>query len=383
MHSLGCFRDKAKLTKDLLSEDDNQEKMIYFLLLDRKERYPSQEDQNLPPRNEIVDPPRKRVDSPMLSRHGKRRPERKSMEVLSVTEGGSPLPVRRAIDMATHGQRSRSISGASSGLSTSPLSSPRPVRRFFVPPQSPDLCQSPNCSPTHSPGVSLNGVGPPRGPHYQPKMGSPLMHPRTQTLPAKPKMSEKPLQTTRSNPLPSTAGAPAAPKSEPPTPSQPPAPCVPGSPRARRHPPLTVPPKLSIPLSPAPPMSPLRRQPPPTPRLRHPPHRPPHHPHHHHHHPDHNGQCLPPVAQVTPHPSPRGSPLPTPKGTPVHTPKDSPAGTPSPTPPPSPSIGGLPWRTRLNSIKNSFLGSPRFHRRKMQVPTQEDMSSLTPDSSPE
>ncbi|XP_029001163.1 serine/threonine-protein kinase BRSK2-like isoform X8 [Betta splendens] len=230
MHSLGCFRDKDKLSKDLLSEDDNQEKMIYFLLLDRKERYPSHEDQNLPPRNEI-DPPRKRVDSPMLSRHGKRRPERKSMEVLSVTEGGSPVPVRRAIDMATHGQsksvfskslditnancskeeRSRSISGASSGLSTSPLSSPR----------------------------------------------------------------------------------------------------------------------------------------------------------------------------VTPHPSPRGSPLPTPKGTPVHTPKDSPAGTPSPTPPPSPSIGGMPWRTRLNSIKNSFLGSPRFHRRKMQVPTQEDMSSLTPDSSPE
>ncbi|KAM7015953.1 serine/threonine-protein kinase BRSK2-like isoform 11-T11 [Tautogolabrus adspersus] len=230
MHSLGCFRDKDKLTKDLLSEEDNQEKMIYFLLLDRKERYPSHEDQNLPPRSEI-DPPRKRVDSPMLSRHGKRRPERKSMEVLSVTEGGSPVPVRRAIDMATHGQsksvfskslditnancskeeRSRSISGASSNLSTSPLSSPR----------------------------------------------------------------------------------------------------------------------------------------------------------------------------VTPHPSPRGSPLPTPKGTPVHTPKDSPAGTPSPTPPPSPSIGGLPWRTRLNSIKNSFLGSPRFHRRKMQVPTQEDMSSLTPDSSPE
>ncbi|XP_069575877.1 serine/threonine-protein kinase BRSK2-like isoform X8 [Brachyistius frenatus] len=211
MHSLGCFRDKEKLTKDLLSEEDNQEKMIYFLLLDRKERYPSHEDQNLPPRNEMADPPRKRVDSPMLSRHGKRRPERKSMEVLCVTEGGSPVPVRRAIDMATHGQRSRSISGASSGLSTSPLSSPR----------------------------------------------------------------------------------------------------------------------------------------------------------------------------VTPHPSPRGSPLPTPKGTPVHTPKDSPAGTPSPTPPPSPSIGGMPWRTRLNSIKNSFLGSPRFHRRKMQVPTQEDMSSLTPDSSPE
>ncbi|KAK5873593.1 hypothetical protein PBY51_018622 [Eleginops maclovinus] len=328
MHSLGCFRDKEKLLKDLLSEEENQEKMIYFLLLDRKERYPSQEDQNLPPRTEI-DPPRKRVDSPMLSRHGKRRPERKSMEVLCVMEGGSPVPVRRAIDMATHGQsksvfskslditnancskeeRSRSISGASSGLSTSPLSSPRPTRRFFIPPQSPDLCQSPNCSPTHSHHeVRLNGG--PRTPNsYHPKMGSPLMHPRTQTLPAKPKMSEKPLQTTRSNPLPNTARAPPTPNQSPP-----------------RHPLLW------------PPASPT---------------------------------------------APGGSPLPTPKGTPVHTPKDSPAGTPSPTPPPSPSIGGLPWRTRLNSIKNSFLGSPRFHRRKMQVPTQEDMSSLTPDSSPE
>ncbi|CAB1323661.1 unnamed protein product, partial [Coregonus sp. 'balchen'] len=104
MHSLGCFRDKNKLMKDLLSDEDNQEKMIYFLLLDRKERYPSQEDQNLPPRNEI-DPPRKRVDSPMLNRHGKRRPERNSMEVLSVTDGGSPVPARRAIDMTQHGQR--------------------------------------------------------------------------------------------------------------------------------------------------------------------------------------------------------------------------------------------------------------------------------------
>uniref|UniRef100_V9KF17 BR serine/threonine-protein kinase 2-like protein n=1 Tax=Callorhinchus milii TaxID=7868 RepID=V9KF17_CALMI len=209
MHSLGCFRDKNKLKQDLMVEEENQEKMIYFLLLDRKERYPSCEDEDLPPRNEI-DPPRKRVDSPMLNRHGKRRPERKSMEVLSVTDGGSPVPARRAIEMAHHSQRSRSVSGASCGLSSSPLSSPR----------------------------------------------------------------------------------------------------------------------------------------------------------------------------VTPHPSPRGSPLPTPLGTPVHTPKESPTGTPNATPPSSPGVGGVPWRTRLNSIKNTFLGSPRFHRRKLQVPTEE-MSSLTPESSPE
>ncbi|EPY88136.1 hypothetical protein CB1_000196004 [Camelus ferus] len=107
MASLGCFRDRERLHRELRSEEENQEKMIYYLLLDRKERYPSCEDQDLPPRND-VDPPRKRVDSPMLSRHGKRRPERKSMEVLSITDaggGGSPVPTRRALEMAQHSQR--------------------------------------------------------------------------------------------------------------------------------------------------------------------------------------------------------------------------------------------------------------------------------------
>ncbi|KAJ2943344.1 hypothetical protein O0L34_g12150 [Tuta absoluta] len=40
-----------------------------------------------------------------------------------------------------------------------------------------------------------------------------------------------------------------------------------------------------------------------------------------------------------------------------------------------------PWRARLATIKNSFLGSPRFHRRKMQASTEE--VALTPESSPE
>ncbi|XP_061577456.1 serine/threonine-protein kinase BRSK2 isoform X4 [Cololabis saira] len=403
MHSLGCFRDKNKLLKDLLSDEENQEKMIYFLLLDRKERYPSQEDQNLPPRNEI-DPPKKRVDSPMLNRHGKRRPERKSMEVLSVTDGGSPVPARRAIDMTQHGQRSRSISGASSGLSTSPLSSPRPVRKFCVPPQSPDLSQSPNTSPCPSPEPVLNRSGPhisspnSLAPNSEPLPGALN---KTQTLPAKPSIAPKPLQATRSNPLPEASPDPASaaisepsspcqPPSKPPSASVPPTPTSPSSPSSptpffsstsmtgapfsnspqvrRSH--YSGNPQLSVPFSPAVPQSPIRL---------------------HHFHPvapvlspltDHPPKSIP-LIQVTPHPSPRGSPLPTPKGTPVHTPKDSPAGTPTPTPPPSPSIGGMPWRTRLNSIKNSFLGSPRFHRRKLQVPTQEEMSSLTPESSPE
>ncbi|XP_056400114.1 serine/threonine-protein kinase BRSK2-like isoform X1 [Hyla sarda] len=318
MHSLGCFRDKTKLKQELQNEDENQEKMIYYLLLDRKERYPSCEDEDLPPRNDI-DPPRKRVDSPMLNRHGKRRPERKSMEVLSVTDGGSPVPARRAIEMAQHSQRSRSVSGASTGLSSSPLSSPRsPVFTF-----SPTPLEAAD-------GEDPRAIWQSKAAHRQPD-------PKTQTLPAKTSLGEKPLHTIKSNPLPitMTASSPQhdsstsphrSPLSPPFFPSSLPARFFPGTKSATK----------SIPLP-----------------------------------------------QVTPHPSPRGSPLPTPLGTPVHTPKDSPTGTPSGTPPSSPGVGGVAWKTRLNSIKNSFLGSPRFHRRKLQVPTPEEMSSLTPESSPE
>lgn len=64
----------------------------------------------------LSDPPRKRVDSPMLTRHGRSRPERKSLEVLSVTEQGSPTPPRRALDTAAHSQRSALSAGAWEGL---------------------------------------------------------------------------------------------------------------------------------------------------------------------------------------------------------------------------------------------------------------------------
>ncbi|XP_061605414.1 serine/threonine-protein kinase BRSK2 isoform X3 [Phyllopteryx taeniolatus] len=233
MYSLGCFRDRVKLTRDLTSEEENQEKMIYYLLLDRKERYPTYEDEDLPPRND-ADPPRKRVDSPMLTRHGRCRPERKSLEVLSVTEQGSPTPPRRNLDTNAHSQRSRSVSGASTGLSSSPLSSPR--------------------------------------------------------------------VTPQGSPLPTPLGTPV---------------------HQIQHPSSTTPPSSSSSSS-----------------------------------------------------SPRG---------------DASGGASlSLTPPSSPgSSGGLAssssahWRTRLNSFKNNLLGSPRFHRRKLQVPTSEDMSSLTPESSPE
>ncbi|XP_055049849.1 serine/threonine-protein kinase BRSK1 isoform X3 [Misgurnus anguillicaudatus] len=235
MHSLGCFRDRVKLTRDLQCEEENQEKLIYYLLLDRKERYPSYEDEHLPPRND-VDPPRKRVDSPMLTRHGRCRPERKSLEVLSVTEQGSPTPPRRALDTSAHSQRSRSVSGASTGLSSSPLSSPR---------------VTPQGSPLPTP------------------LGTPVHHPQLPT--PTPPSSSSSSSSSRAEGGGGVGGG-----------------------------------SLSL------------------------------------------------------------------------TPPSSPGGS-----------GGMAasssahWRTRLNSFKNNLLGSPRFHRRRLQVPTSEDMSSLTPESSPE
>nr|XP_042703289.1 serine/threonine-protein kinase BRSK2 [Chrysemys picta bellii] len=126
MYSLGCFRDKGRLQQELQAEGQPH----------HGPRTAAQRGHipHSPRPRSLADPPRKRVDSPMLNRHGKRRPERKSMEVLSVTDGGSPVPARRAIEMAQHSQRSRSVSGASTGLSSSPLSSPRvSVRRAPMP----------------------------------------------------------------------------------------------------------------------------------------------------------------------------------------------------------------------------------------------------------
>ncbi|XP_070200917.1 serine/threonine-protein kinase BRSK2-like [Littorina saxatilis] len=84
--------------------------------------------------------------------------------------------------------------------------------------------------------------------------------------------------------------------------------------------------------------------------------------------------------------SPSSSPLSSPKMSHRSASSSSatPSHSPSATPPSSPGVGGgTPWKSRLHTIKNSFLGSPRFHRRKMQVPSTADEIHMTPDSSPE
>ncbi|KAM9773577.1 serine/threonine-protein kinase BRSK2 isoform 3-T4 [Syngnathus typhle] len=350
MHSLGCFRDRVKLTRDLQCEEENQEKMIYYLLLDRKERYPSYEDEDLPQRND-ADPPRKRVDSPMLTRHGRCRPERKSLEVLSVTEQGSPTPPRRALD-AAHSQRSRSVSGASTGLSSSPLSSPRSYQSPIFTFSQSDVTSAAATPQTKEPKQGSATTSRPARAHDKPKAPP---HPKNQTLPSKGPAERLHLQPVKSLPL-------HNPSSRSPSPS-----------------PLLSP--VSRFLFPS--SSVLKAV---------------------------TKSLYPNSAHSVPQVTPQGSPLPTPLGTPVHHPHH-PSSTPpsssssssssraeggggvgflSLTPPSSPGGGSgiaasssAHWRTRLNSFKNNLLGSPRFHRRKLQVPTSEDMSSLTPESSPE
>ncbi|GFT94118.1 hypothetical protein NPIL_148941 [Nephila pilipes] len=124
MTSLGCFKDKEKLVEELLKSDHNTEKVIYFLLLDRKRRKPCYEDETeviLRSRSESVDPPRKRVDTCVVN--GNSGP-RYQFDLLS---DGSPVQPRRY----PYGRSRRSTSNLHSGSpSSSPLNSPKPNTRL-------------------------------------------------------------------------------------------------------------------------------------------------------------------------------------------------------------------------------------------------------------
>lgn len=74
-----------------------------------------------------------------------------------------------------------------------------------------------------------------------------------------------------------------------------------------------------------------------------------------------------------PNSGPGGNSFVSPAISPLHSPKPSPRGstlsfdeTALNTPPGSPSLSGQHWKNRLSTLKSSFMGSPRFHRRKMQ-----------------
>lgn len=65
---------------------ENQEKMIYYLLLDRKERYPSYEDEDLPPRNDVGQ-----------SLGGRREPQSSHLWVCASCILSLPWPVNKGV----------------------------------------------------------------------------------------------------------------------------------------------------------------------------------------------------------------------------------------------------------------------------------------------
>ncbi|XP_023319473.1 serine/threonine-protein kinase BRSK2 isoform X2 [Eurytemora carolleeae] len=115
MNSLGCFKDRQKLKMELLKPLHNTEKVIYFLLLDRKKRKPSYEDDTevmVRSRCGSQDPPRKRVDHSKVNGN----------HFVQLSQG-SPLTPRRQL----YSNRRRQPSGSSlssfgpSSLCTSPV----------------------------------------------------------------------------------------------------------------------------------------------------------------------------------------------------------------------------------------------------------------------
>ncbi|XP_034187009.1 BRSK family serine/threonine-protein kinase sugar-free frosting isoform X3 [Osmia lignaria lignaria] len=254
--SLGCFKEREKLIQELLSPNHNTEKVIYFLLLERKRRRPACEDELEVMRGGMrgssgqleADPPRKRVDTCRVN----------GSTALNLGEisHGSPLTPRRQSSARHHARRSPSTGGCHTHASHSHASTP-------------------GSSPLHGSNAVAGLLSPHRAPPslHLGQTGSPH---RLSTV-----------TTTAGNG--NTANSPAAT----------PVPALPSS----------------------------------------------------------VGIEINDVQQVAVGVTPPGSP---------HTGAGS---------------GAHHWRSRLTTIKNSFLGSPRFHRRKLLTSTEE--VHLTPDSSPE
>ncbi|XP_066149235.1 serine/threonine-protein kinase BRSK2 isoform X1 [Euwallacea fornicatus] len=272
--SLGCFKEKEKLIQHLLSPSHNTEKVIYFLLLERKRRRPAFEDDVdsvLRIRStEAVDPPKKRIDTCRVN-------GQTSLQFGQISEG-SPLTPRRSHykipSRRHHARRSPSTGSTHSNLSIH--------------------------SPTRSSGASSPVMFNSSSVNTHSGMSSPVSQ-----------------RTTPSSHLPVSM-----------TPAH----------RASAHVSnthVTVTPPPSTPT---------------------------------HHRANSSGGTS--VSMTSPENDTNSLVT----GSNILTPM---------TPPGSPHLSTTShhWRSRLTTIKNSFLGSPRFHRRKLQTSSEE--VHLTPESSPE
>ncbi|XP_058458085.1 serine/threonine-protein kinase BRSK2 isoform X1 [Malaya genurostris] len=255
--SLGCFKEKEKLIQELLSPNHNTEKVIYFLLLDRKRRRPAVEDDEdvLRPRNDIIeiaDPPRKRLDTIRINGSN-------SLSYGQISEG-SPLTSRR--QTFNNGRSHSSTRRSPSSVPLSRSSYQSPTRGVPVNSSQPLSQLHPPSSPNSVVNRHANYAS--RDRKSQLIDPSSPVHHRANSGPA---ITVGLFSETDSNNMTSSINA------------------IPGSPILGS----------------------------------------------------------PQLAGVT--------------------------------------TGSQLWKTRLTNIKNSFLGSPKFHRRKLQISTEE--VHLTPESSPE
>jgi BR serine/threonine kinase len=131
MTSLGCFKDRQRLIEALLNSKHNTEKVIYFLLLDRKMRQPSQEDveaEKQRSRSGSPDVPQKRVD-----RHRSNgtniaqspNPNAFRPGLVGQLAEGSPLVPRRQL----YSNISNKTISANNTPSVSPCSSPTIIKK--------------------------------------------------------------------------------------------------------------------------------------------------------------------------------------------------------------------------------------------------------------
>lgn len=306
--SLGCFKEKEKLIQELLSANHNTEKVIYFLLLDRKRRRPALEDDEelAKPRAEIdtIDPPRKRLDTCRIN--GTNSPT-----YGQISEGSPLTPRRQAFNF-------RSYSSSRNHQRRSPTSVSS-VRSSSY--HSPTRCSSPINS------SQANVISRPSSP--APGSHSSRHSSYTSTSSQSSNANRTVSQTSAVSCSGSGSGGGGGGGG--------------GSP-----------PSAAVMAASAAQAAAVAAQ-------------------SNAHHRANSGPTIaisvfqdPEANSVVMNPT--GSPLSN-NGSPVM----PGSGCNSP--------GGQLWKTRLTNIKNSFLGSPRFHRRKLQVSADE--VHLTPESSPE
>ncbi|CAF4367472.1 unnamed protein product, partial [Adineta steineri] len=127
MTSLGCFKDRQRLLEGLLNSKHNTEKVIYFLLLDRKLRQPTVDDTDdtkQRSRSGSPDVPLKRVDRQRSNGHIPNSSGYRTSTIGQLTEG-SPLVSRRKL----YSNVSNKTISANNTPSVSPCSSPTIVKK--------------------------------------------------------------------------------------------------------------------------------------------------------------------------------------------------------------------------------------------------------------